>query len=137
MRSVMPWVPCRDIIMVGGGGVWWFVVWRYTYLCRKYKVTKHTIKRHKIDRAVKHWTMAASAGEYKAMDALRKYFVAGFVGRDSIDSTLAAYNNSCVEMRSKARDASICTMTGLLRTSPTTPDGWVGLEVYVVRSVCS
>ena len=30
-----------------------------------------------------------------------------FVSRESINSTLAAYNNSCVEMRSEARDAYI------------------------------
>jgi hypothetical protein len=30
-----------------------------------------------------------------------------FVSRESIDSTLAAYNNSCAEMRSEARDSYI------------------------------
>ena len=29
------------------------------------------------------------------------------VSRESVDSTLAAYNNSCAEMRSEARDAVI------------------------------
>jgi hypothetical protein len=32
-------------------------------------------------------------------------FEKGFVNRDTIDSTLTAYNNSCAEMRSEARDA--------------------------------
>ena len=56
-----------------------------------------------IERAVKHWTIVASAGEYLAMHNLRKFFEKGVVRRESIDSTLAAYNNSCAEMRSEAR----------------------------------
>ena len=58
-------------------------------------------------RAVKHWTIAASAGHHKAMNALQIEFKKGLVTRESIDSTLTAYNNSCVEMRSEARDAFI------------------------------
>jgi TPR repeat protein len=60
-----------------------------------------------IERAVKHWTIGASAGDYNAMHQLRILFEQGFVSRESIDSTLLAYNNSCVEMRSEARDACI------------------------------
>jgi hypothetical protein len=41
------------------------------------------------------------------MQALRESFESGLVSRDSIDSTLTAYNNSCAEMRSEARDANI------------------------------
>ena len=64
-----------------------------------------------MDRAIKHWTIAASAGDYIAMHQLRKFFEKGVVSRESIDSTLAAYNNSCVEMRSEARDAFIRAIT--------------------------
>jgi TPR repeat protein len=60
-----------------------------------------------VERAVKHWTIAASAGDYEAMHNLRTGFENGLVSRESIDSILAAYNNSCAEMRSKARDAYI------------------------------
>jgi TPR repeat protein len=63
-----------------------------------------------IERAMKHWTIAASAGYYKAMFQLKICFEEGLVSRDSIDSILAAYNNSCVEMRSKDRDAYIRTI---------------------------
>jgi TPR repeat protein len=59
------------------------------------------------ERAVKHWTIAASAGHYVAMHKLRLLFEHGGVSRESIDSILAAYNNSCVEMKSEARDAYI------------------------------
>ena len=60
-----------------------------------------------MERAVKHWTIAASAGCYEALNYLRLFFEKGLVSRESINSTLAAYNNSCVEMRSEARDAYI------------------------------
>ena len=59
------------------------------------------------ERAFKHFTIAASAGHYRAMNALQKGFDRFFVSRDAIDAILAAYNNSCVEMRSEARDAFI------------------------------
>jgi TPR repeat protein len=59
------------------------------------------------DRAVKHWTIAASSGCFRAMHNLRNYYERGWVSRESINSSLAAYNNSCVEMRSEARDAYV------------------------------
>jgi TPR repeat protein len=62
------------------------------------------------ERAVKHWTIAASAGSYDAMHALLIQFKDGALIRDAIDLTLTAYNSSCKEMRSEARDAFIRTM---------------------------
>jgi TPR repeat protein len=61
-------------------------------------------------RAIKHWTIAASAGDYDAMHELRILFVGGHMSRESIDSTLVAYNTSCAELRSEARDAYIRTI---------------------------
>ena len=60
-----------------------------------------------IERALKHWTIAASAGQYTAMHELRESFEKGQLSRQSINSTLTAYNYSCAEMRSEARDACI------------------------------
>jgi TPR repeat protein len=60
-----------------------------------------------MERAVKHWIIAASAGCYNAMNNMLVAFYKGLVSRDEIDSTLTAYNNSCAEMRSEARDAFI------------------------------
>ena len=60
-----------------------------------------------MERAAKHWIIAASAGDYIAMHELILCFQEGSVSRESIDSTLAAYNSSCAEMRSEARDACI------------------------------
>jgi TPR repeat protein len=59
------------------------------------------------ERALKHLRIVASAGDYSAMHYLRTIFEKGFVSRESIDSTLTAYNNSCAETRSEARDAYI------------------------------
>jgi TPR repeat protein len=47
------------------------------------------------EQAVKHWRIAASAGDYDAMQSLRLYFEQGHVSRDSIDLTLTAYNKTC------------------------------------------
>jgi TPR repeat protein len=60
-----------------------------------------------MERAVKLWTIAASAGCFRAMQFMIMSFEKGVVGRESIDSILEAYNNSCAEMRSEARDACI------------------------------
>ena len=60
-----------------------------------------------IEQAVKHWIIGASAGGYHAMHNLRLFFEKGLVSRDTINSTLAAYNSSCAEMRSEDRDAAI------------------------------
>ena len=62
-----------------------------------------------MEQAVKHWTIAASAGQHNAMHVLRTCFVRGAVSRESINSTLVAYNNSCTEVRSEARDAYLRT----------------------------
>ena len=60
------------------------------------------------EQALKHLRIAASAGCYNAMHSLLGAFKGGVVSsRALIDSTLTAYNNSCAEMRSDARDASI------------------------------
>ena len=64
-----------------------------------------------MERAMKHWTIAASAGFYFAMHDLSTCFDEGSFSRESIDSTLNTYNNSCAEMRSEARDACIRTIT--------------------------
>jgi TPR repeat protein len=65
-----------------------------------------------MERAIKHWKIAASAGYYIAMHELRTSFDQGVVCRESIDSTLEAYNNSCAEVRSAARDAYIRVVMG-------------------------
>ena len=63
-----------------------------------------------VDQVVKHWTIAASGGCYDAMRELREGFEEGHVSRDAIDSILIAYNSSCAEMRSEARDTCIQVM---------------------------
>ena len=47
-----------------------------------------------------------SIGSYLAMNAMRSCFQNGIdIDRESLNSTLTAYNTSCGEMRSEARDA--------------------------------
>ena len=58
-------------------------------------------------RAVTHWMIAASGGNYKAMQNLLIAFNQGLTSRATIDATLIAYNKSCAEMRSDARDSVI------------------------------
>jgi TPR repeat protein len=60
-----------------------------------------------MERAVKHWAIASSAGDHQAMNNLLVASKRDLVPQDEIESALTAYNNSCVEMRSKARDAFI------------------------------
>ena len=64
-----------------------------------------------LPRAKKHLTIAASAGSYLAMHALVTLFEPGVDNRADIDSILLAYNKSCAEMRSEARDNSIRAIT--------------------------
>jgi TPR repeat protein len=60
-----------------------------------------------IERAIKHWIIAASAGFHSAMQNLLVALGKRYISHETIESTLKAYNNSCAEMRSKARDAYI------------------------------
>jgi hypothetical protein len=73
----------------------------------RYNIGAMELRSGNIDRAIKHWTIAASAGCFDAMHTMRKNFELGVVSRESIDSILAAYNNSCAEMTSNPRDAYI------------------------------
>ena len=80
-----------------------------------------------MERAVKHWIIAASAGDFCAMHNLLVALKNGAVSRESIDSTLKAYNDCCAEMRSRSRDACIqFRMQVLFRQSQT--------EATVLRS---
>jgi TPR repeat protein len=76
----------------------------------RYNLGVMEAKSGNIERAIKHWTIAASVGEFIALRELRMLFEKGLVSRESIDSTLVAYNTSCAELRSEARDAYIRTI---------------------------
>jgi hypothetical protein len=48
------------------------------------------------------------------MNAMRSCFENGIdIDRESLNSTLTAYNTSCGQMRSEARDAFICSFLGI------------------------
>ena len=57
-----------------------------------------------MERAFKYWTTAASAGSHQAIHTLLVLFNTSLLSRDTIDSCFTAYNNSCAEMRSEARE---------------------------------
>ena len=67
-----------------------------------------------MERAVRHLTIGAYAGCFRAMHSLQTLFEHRLVSRDEIDSTLTAYNNSCADMRSEARDKAIRLFTNTL-----------------------
>ena len=77
----------------------------------RFKIGGMELKSGNMERAVKHWTIAASAGESCSMHQLRLYFEKGQLSRESINSTLIAYNNACAEMRSETRDDCIRAIT--------------------------
>jgi hypothetical protein len=52
-----------------------------------------------------------------AMYKLITFFEKGVVSRESIDTALSAYNSSCAEMRSEARDAYIRAIILLLEVN--------------------
>jgi hypothetical protein len=76
----------------------------------RYNLGINEVKSGNIERAVKHLTIAASGGGFRAMHHLRILFEKGAFSRESIESTLIAFNNSCAEFRSEARDACIRAM---------------------------
>jgi TPR repeat protein len=66
-----------------------------------------------VERGYQHWIIAASAGDCNAMYNLKQAFeIGGYVSEETMNSTLAAYNSSCAEMRSEARDNFITDHTG-------------------------
>ena len=77
----------------------------------RYNLGMMEVQSGNIERALKHWKLAASSGHYIAMYQLKTGFEKGYVSRESIDSILTAYNTSCAKMRSEARDACIHAIT--------------------------
>ena len=71
----------------------------------RYHLGQKEVMSGNMEQAVKHFTIGASAGCHYSMHRLIACFGHGLVSRESINSTLISYNNSCAEMRSEARDA--------------------------------
>ncbi len=59
-----------------------------------------------LERAIKHWMISASAGHSKSMASIQELIETGHVQSDVYELTLKAHNDSCAEMRSKAREDS-------------------------------
>jgi len=64
-------------------------------------------------RAIKHWIIAARAGEKKSLDVIKDLFMHGTVAKDEYASTLRAYHERQKEMKSDERDkAAFLRTTG-------------------------
>ena len=73
----------------------------------RYNLGLIELKSGNTEGAVKHFIIAATAGNYDAMYNILVAFNKGLISRNEIDASLTAYNTSCAEMRSNARDACI------------------------------
>ena len=57
-----------------------------------------------VDRAMKHWKIAARAGHEDSLDAVKKGFQYGLVTKDEYASTLRAHHERQKETKSEERD---------------------------------
>ena len=65
---------------------------------------RHRAQSGNMEQAFKYWTTAPSAGSHQAIHTLLVLFNNSLLSRDTIDSCLTAYNNSCAEMRSEGEN---------------------------------
>ena len=66
-----------------------------------------------VELAIKHWLMAARAGDKTSLDNVKEGFLKGIVTKDEYASTLRAYHERQKEMKSDARDkAAASSMFG-------------------------
>ena len=56
------------------------------------------------ERAMKHFMVAARAGDNESLDKVKQGFMEGYVTKDDYAGTLRAYHESQTEMKSEARD---------------------------------
>ena len=61
---------------------------------------------NRVDRAIKHWIISASSGHGGSMPEIQRAFERGLVKSYVYEQTLKAYDVSCAEMRSEARDVA-------------------------------
>ena len=55
-------------------------------------------------RAMKHFTLAAKAGDKLSLNCVKVYFMDGSITKDDYANTLRAHQNSRDEMKSEQRD---------------------------------
>ena len=60
----------------------------------------------RVDRAIKHRIISASSGHRGSMPDIQRAFERGLIQKHVFEQTLKAYDVSCAEMRSKARDGA-------------------------------
>ena len=77
----------------------------------------HVLSRHNLgateynngnrQRAMKHFILAANAGDDDSLDMVKKGFMAGYVTKEQYANTLREYQKSQDEMTSDARDKAL------------------------------
>ena len=72
----------------------------------RYELGRHEGNNGKIERAVKHWIIAATQGEDKAIKELLEAFKAGFVEKDVLAATLRAQKAAVDATKSPQRKAA-------------------------------
>ena len=60
----------------------------------------------RIDRAVKHFTIAANLGHIKSMRALWRHYAQGNISKEDLESTLRAHHAAIDAMKSQQREAA-------------------------------
>jgi TPR repeat protein len=72
----------------------------------RYNLGCYEEKNGNIDRAVKHFVIAANLGYEKSMKALWKYYSSGHITKEKLDATLRAHQSAIDETKSAQRDAA-------------------------------
>jgi len=80
---------------------------RYNLGCLEGEAFKRHRKIKHRRRAMKHFVMAAKAGETSSLEAVKEDFMNGFVTKDRYASILRAYHERQAEMKSEERDKAV------------------------------
>jgi len=72
----------------------------------RYNLGNHEFRNRRIDRAVKHWIIAANQGFDDALDVVRQGFRKGYVSKEEYASTLRGHQAAVDATKSEQRDAA-------------------------------
>jgi tetratricopeptide (TPR) repeat protein len=72
----------------------------------RYNLGNHEFRNRRIDRAVKHWIIAANQGFDDALDVVKQGFRKGYVSKEEYASTLRGHQAAVDATKSEQRDAA-------------------------------
>ena len=70
----------------------------------RYNLAWYEEKNGEIERAVKHWIIAANLGDDESIQKLKKYYKHGFVSKEDFAAALRANHAAVVAMKSPQRE---------------------------------